>query len=259
MRRRDASRIPILAILVGAALAWAGPASAQAGLLRGHLLDGATRQPVFGAWIALAGVGRGVLSDSTGYFAIPVPASDLYMLEIRQLGYRDLSLTFTAETAAEPLLLQLDPDPVKIQGLEVLVDRFEDRRRGPFGAVDVLTQDDLLRTADGAASDLVRRLVPFARPCDPVNGQDEKMCVNSGGQFEPLSICVDNRQVVESMVELEHLDPRGLYMVEVFRRRGQVRLYTRGFVERVLASGEELPPLSFGCGLVGLPANPIGG
>lgn len=245
--------------LVAFLLAGAVPVAAQTpGLLRGHLLDGETYAPLFGAYVGLEGAGRGVLTDSTGYFALPVARTGQYVLQIRQLGYRDLSMALTAESAEQPLLLQLDPDPVEIEGLQVLVERFQDRRRGPFGAVDVLTQAELLRAADGAASDLVRRMVPFARPCDPVNGQDEKLCVNTGGHLEALSICVDNRLVLESMVELEHLDPRGLYMVEVFRRGGQVRIYTRGYVERLLATGEELPPLSFGCGLVGLPGSPIG-
>ena len=63
-------------------------------------------------------------------------------------------------------------------------------------------------------------------------------------------ICVDGRRVAEGTVELEHLDPRGLYMVEVFPRGGQVRVYTRGYIERLVAARTELSPLSFGCGLV---------
>lgn len=229
------------------------------GLLRGHLLDAETYAPVFGAFVALEGSPRGVLSDSTGFFALPVPRAPQYVVQIRQLGYRDLSMALTAESATGPLLFQLAPDPVEIEGLQVLVERFQDRRRGPFGAVDVISQPELLRAPDGAASDLIRRVVPFARPCDPVNGREEDLCVNAQGRVEPLSICVDNRRVLENMSELEHLDPRGLYMVEVFRRGGQVRIYTRGYIERLLATGEEMPPLSFGCGLVGLPGGPIGG
>lgn len=247
--------VAVLGLLAAAST----PASAQTpGLLRGHLLDSETLAPVFGAYVELEGAGRGVLTDSTGFFALPVGRAQQYTLRVRQLGYRDLSMALTAESAERPLLFQLDPDPVEIEGLQVLVERFQDRRRGPFGAVDILTQADLLRAPDGAASDLVRRMVPFARPCDPVNGQDEKLCVNAGGRFEALTICVDNRLVLESMVELEHLDPRGLYMVEVFRRGGQVRIYTRGYVERLLATGEDMPPLSFGCGVIGLPGAPIG-
>ncbi|GMV06786.1 MAG: hypothetical protein AMXMBFR53_30610 [Gemmatimonadota bacterium] len=245
--------------LLATALAASSAAAQTPWLLRGHLLDAQTRTPVSGAYVALQGVGRGVLSDSTGYFALPVPRSDYFVMDVRQLGYRDLSMTVAAESAAEPLLFQLDPDPVEIEGLEVLVKRFEDRRRGPFGAVDVITAPELLHSPDGAASDLVRRVVPFARPCDPINGREEDLCINAQGRVTPLSICVDNRQVLENMSELEHVDPRGLYMVEVFRRGGQVRIYTRGYIERLLATGEEVPPLSFGCGMVSLPGAPIGG
>lgn len=220
------------------------------GLLRGHLLDTRTLGPVPGAYVSLQGAPRGVLSDSTGYFALPVAISDAYGLQVKQLGYRDLVHTVSREAAEKPLVLQLDADPVEIEGLEVLVEQFQDRRRGPYGFVDVLDQSDLLHAPDGTTSDLVRRMVPFARPC---SRETEDLCVNTQGRLDPLVICVDDRRVAEGTVELEHLDPRGLYMVEIFPRGGQVRVYTRGYIERLVAAGSDLPPLSFGCGLAGMP------
>ncbi|MDP2955355.1 MAG: carboxypeptidase-like regulatory domain-containing protein [Longimicrobiales bacterium] len=242
-----AARAACLALVV----AMPAAASAQTpGLLRGHLLDTRTLGPVPGAYVSLQGTPRGVLSDSTGYFALPVAISDSYALQVKQLGYRDLVHSVRREAAEKPLVLQLDADPVELEGLEVLVEQFQDRRRGPFGFVDILDQSDLLHAADGAASDLVRRMVPFARPC---TRETEDLCVNTQGRLDPLLICVDDRRVAEGTVELEHLDPRGLYMVEIFPRGGQVRVYTRGYIERLVATGAELPPLSFGCGLVGVP------
>jgi hypothetical protein len=230
-----------------------GAVSAQTpGLLRGHVVDLQTLDPVGGAFVSLRSMDRGVLTDSTGYFALPVANSEQYVLHVRQLGYRDRVLTVDEDAARKPLVLQLDPDPVAIEGLTVLAERFRDRRRGPFGAVDVLGREELLRAPDGATSDLIRRIVPFARPCGGEN--DNNLCVNMQGRLEPLVICVDEHRVAEGGVELEHLDPRGLYMVEVFRRGGQVRVYSRGYVERLLASGGELSPLSFGCGMVGVPS-----
>lgn len=223
------------------------------GLIRGQLTDAQTARAVGGAFVGLQGASRGVLSDSTGYFALPVGIAERYVLRVRQLGYRDLVRSLEADEVQGPLALRIVPDPIKLEGLTVLTRRFEDRRRGVFGSVEVLGPDDLLRVPDGASSDLLRRLVPFARPCD---SQTESLCYNAQGRVEPLVVCVDERRMSEVMVELEHLDPRGLYMVEVFRRGGQVRLYSRGFVERLLASGAELPPLSFGCGAVGLPGGP---
>jgi hypothetical protein len=181
--------------------------------------------------------------------------AEAYALKVRQLGYRDLVMTVTAESAQRPFFVQLDPDPVEIEGLRVLVERFEDRRRGPFGAVDVLDQKVLASDPGGTGADFVRRVVPFARPCD---SQTEALCLNQAGQFQPLTVCIDGHRVSEMMAELEHVDPRGLYMVEVFRRTGQVHMYTRGYVERLLDAGSELPPLSFGCGQVGLPGAVIG-
>jgi len=246
-RAASAARIALVALVA----VWPAVASAQTpGLLRGHLLDKSTLGPVHGAYVSLESAGRGVLSDSTGFFSLPVAIADQYVLRVRQLGYRDLVRTVDRAAAARPLVLQLDVDPLKLEGLQVLVERFQDRRRGPFGAVDVLTQADLLRVPDGATSDLVRRIVPFARRC---SAETEDLCVNAQGRIEPLLICVDDRRVAEQTAELEHLDPRGLYLVEVFQRGGQVRVYTRGYVERLLAAGSEPPPLAFGCGITGMP------
>ena len=233
------------------------PALAQgtgAVLLRGQLLDADTKAPVPGAFIGLDAESRGALSDPMGAFMLPVGTADAYVLKVRQLGYRDLVFTVTAESARKPFFLQLDPDPVEIEGLRVLVQRFEDRRRGPFGAVDVLDQRALVEAPGGSGVDLIKREVPFARPCD---SQTEQLCLNQMGRLEPLTICVDGHRVSEMMAELEHVDPRGLYMVEVFRRTGQVHMYSRGYVERLLAAGTDLPPLSFGCGEVGLPGGGV--
>jgi hypothetical protein len=244
---RSAFAAALLSVASGA------PALAQgtgAVLLRGQLLDADTHAPVAGAFIALDQQSMGVLTDSAGAFVLPVGVADAYPIRVRQLGYRELNLTVSAESAQKPFFLQLFPDPVKIEGLKVLVERFEDRRRGPFGTVDVLEQDVLLKAPGGTAVDLIRRELPFLRNCD---SQTEQLCVNQMGQIQPLVVCVDGHRVNEMMAELEHVDPRGLYMVEVFRRAGQVHIYTRGYVDRLLATGAELPPLSFGCGQVGLP------
>jgi hypothetical protein len=219
-------------------------------LIRGQLLDADTKAPVAGAFLALEGEAMGVLSDALGAFMLPVGTADAYSLKVRQLGYRDLAVTITAESAQKPFFLQLYPDPVEIEGLKVLVQRFEDRRRGPFGAVDVLDQKDLVDAPGGTGVDFIKRVVPFARPCD---SQTEDLCLNQMGRIEPLTVCIDGHRVSEMMAELEHVDPRSLYMVEVFRRTGQVHMYSRGYVERLLEAGAELPPLSFGCGQVGLP------
>jgi len=58
--------------------------------------------------------------------------------------------------------------------------------------------------------------------------------------------------------ELEAVDPRALYMVEAYPRVGQVRFYTRGYVARLLAAGQDLPPLSFTCLGPGMPIGGIG-
>ncbi|MFQ5537463.1 MAG: hypothetical protein ACE5GJ_08430 [Gemmatimonadota bacterium] len=131
--------------------------------------------------------------------------------------------------------VKLRPNPLALQGLEVLVDRFERRRRFYAGPVRVLDQRRLLRSSYATSLDLLRAQIPFARPCifDPT-----ALCYRRRGQEQVMSVCIDDVPVWGGTLDLE-----------IYDRGREVRLYTRGFVEDHLRSGRRLQLLSWGCGL----------
>ena len=108
------------------------------------------------------------------------------------------------------------------------------------GPVGYLPQDDALH---GALT--VPRELASADLCSP---QTDSLCVSSQGRRTPVSICMDGRAISRASPALEVLDPRGLCLVEAYSRVGRVAMYSRGYVARLIETGQQRPPFSFGCG-----------
>lgn len=214
-------------------------------LLRGQILDASSLSPVPGAFIGPVDSGKGVLTDSLGLFGMRVYPADEYALRVAALGYYDLEMTVTANSAQQPFRLMLSPDPVQLEGLNVLVERLADRRRGVFGVATVLDQAQLQRGEYTSFYDMTLRIVPSARTCSP---DADSLCFNNKGHFEPVQVCIDGHRAMGQGVELDVLDPRRFYMVEAYPLAGQIWVYSWGYVARLAANHQELPPLSFGCG-----------
>ena len=219
-------------------------------VLRGQVADAESQRAVAGAFVVQLGTERGVLTDSLGRFSITLIPELQHAIRVSQLGYRDLQARIPPWGRGGMLNVRLVPDPIVLEGLQVLAERLADRRRGPFGVADLLFQDELLRGPDGSAYELVRRILPFAWPCNPE--QTEALCMGGhteAGRPRRVTVCVDDHAVTPDLAEtiLSSLDPRALYLVEGYRRVGQVRMYTRGYVQRLAAEGTGLPPLAMGC------------
>jgi hypothetical protein len=191
----------------------------------------------------------GVLSDSLGGFLLAIEAAPTHTVRVTQLGYSELHIELAAEAVSTPVTLRLSPDPLEIEGLTVLAERLEERRRGPFGVAQVLDRTQLLEAPGGSGYDLVLRTMPFVERCGPAT---EALCLAGrtmmGGRRQ-VQVCVDDNKVRPELMEtaLAGVDPRSLYMVEVYSRAGEVRMYTPGYIKRLIAVGGSLSPLSFGC------------
>jgi hypothetical protein len=224
-------------------------------LLRGQIVDANTLMPIAGAFVAPAESKQGVLTDSLGLFAMRVYRADEYKLRVNQLGYHDLEMSVAASSADRPFRFMLMPNPIELQGLTVLADKLADRRRGIYGVATILDEKELLKGTYTSFYEMTQRLIPSAAVCPPTVGggtaevpmQGNELCFNHQGHTEPVAVCIDEHKAMGEGAELDILDPRGYYLVEAYPRVGQVRVYSRGYVARLAANGETLPPLSFGC------------
>mgnify|MGYP004108025775 CR=1 FL=1 len=234
-------------VLFGSALdteAQDDPTGQDRVLLRGRVIDEQTRSPIEGAIVMPIGSLSGYMTDSLGLWVLEVDPSRFgYPISVEQLGYSHVEATLAPTAPEEFTTVKLPPNPVALEGLQVLVDRFERRRRFSYGSVRVLDQARLLRSG-GSAYDLVRREVPFARPCP---ADSNKLCAMRRGRRITVSLCIDEVPAWGGAAELDTYDPSELYLVEIYGRGQQVRVYTRWFVEQAMRRGRTLQPLVWGC------------
>jgi len=237
-------------ILLLLCLFLASAAAAQGtALIRGRVLEAGSMAPISAVFVFQEGAKSASLSDSLGYFSLAVEPKAQITLRASQLGYDELAIKLAREAFDIPQILVLTPNPIELEGLTVLVDRLAARRSGAYGVAEVLGRAELLRAPGGTGYDLVLRTLPFAAPCSI---EDETLCLGGAtnmGEPRQVKICVDDREVpvFATQSALTGIDPRGLFMVEVFSRAGEVRMYTPGYMKRLAENGQTLPPLSFGC------------
>jgi len=212
--------------------------------IRGRVLDGVTRTPVAGAFVSRSYSDTGVLTDSLGLFTLELLTDFSYPITVENLGYRTLDVVLNPTAPEEFTTVLLPPDPLAIQGLSVLVDRFARRRRTYVGPVRVVDHDRLLNGPSQSALELVTRSVPFGRPC---RTSFDELCTVRRGREQVVQICIDERPAFAGARELESYDAKELYMVEVYGWGSEIRVYSRWYVDRMLSGGRTLKPLSFGC------------
>lgn len=219
-------------------------------VVQGKVLDAMTFMPVGGAFVAQMDSDRGVLTDSLGVFTLQMDPRFGTRIRIWQLGYRDVQADAAGAGPGRLLTVALAPDPVQLDGLTVLAERLQERRRGPFGIGDILDREDLVQVPDGSAYDLVVRQFPFARPCDPQATEALCMGMSRGmGDMRRVKVCIDGTLVPPDYTEtmLSTMDPRTFYLAEFYSRQGEIRLYTPQYMETLLELGADLPPLTFEC------------
>jgi hypothetical protein len=112
--------------------------------LYGRVLDAATGLPVFGALVRPTGNRPASATDTAGAWVLEVPEAEEYVIALVQLGYRTALLTLPTKAPREFTTVLLGADPIELEGLEVLVDRFEERRGFCMGSVKVLDQQRLV-------------------------------------------------------------------------------------------------------------------
>jgi hypothetical protein len=223
--------------------------SQDTSVIRGTVVDAQTLEPIPHAFVGLLGSQSGVLADSVGTFSIVLDPSPTYRLRVSQIGYSDYQFEITRDQAVSEVILPLPPNPLEIEGLTVLADRLANRRVGPYGVADVLDRVQLINSTEESGYHFLLRVLPFVERCGP---ESDALCLmgrTAMGEKRQVQVCLDDRRVPGDYLEsmLAGVDPRGLYLVEVFDRAGEVRMYSPGYIKRLVKEGGSLPPLSFGC------------
>lgn len=212
--------------------------------LLGRVIDSDTGTPLLGAFVHLQGEAWGVITDDDGRFRLPRLPNGLLSVMVEQLGYVELVQTVQFEDGGASLFFALTPDPILLEGIEVVMDRFERRRRAYAHASQLLDREELVNSSAFDLLDLIQSrslLNPIACPASEI----EWTCAMVRGQIRPLSVYVDEFPFWGGFDFLSMVQPHELHMVEIYYSRGQVRVYTEAYMERIGRRPIAVMPLSW--------------
>lgn len=224
--------VSLMAFFLGAPCLDAQQTSEISGIrLVGQVVDANTGTPLLGAFVHLQGDLRGVLSDKDGTFVLTGVPKGIRSVAAEQLGYAHLVQTIQVGEENENLVLAMTPDPILLEGIEVVMDRFERRRRATAVSSRVFERDDLLNSPAIDALEFIEKRSFFRTfPCRGTHS--ESQCALVRGRVGPVSVYVDEMPFLDGLAYLRMLQPYELHRVEVYGGGRHIRVYTEGFLER---------------------------
>lgn len=250
-------RMPFaLAVLL--ALGIAPALAAQRAVLHGRIVDAQSGAALTGVLVQVTPDGRSAATDQTGAFRLRLRAGRDHMLTLSRLGYLEQNVVVSAlaEGDSEPMTFAMTPEPLVLERVEVLVDRFEARRHSVPMSSYVLGRERLVRYGGGDLVQFVRsgamltttscegvslsRLVTWAS--SPVTGS---YCIHYRGGVVAPTVYVDDRRAFAGLDELHGYSPLDVHHVEIYQRGTMIRVYTLGYVERLARSNRRLPGMDW--------------
>lgn len=207
--------------------------------LVGTVLDEAG-EPLVGAFVSFEGSEWGSLTNRSGRFELPSVTPGEVTLEAELLGYETLQWTATVRAGA-PVTLTLSPRPILLEGLTVVTNRFESRRKAAGFSVRAFDRDDLATSMAPDILEFVATRAALSRVS--CRGTWTTECFMVRGRAVAPSVWIDEAPVVGGMDYLRTFRPHELYMVEVYAGGRQIRAYTPRFMER--AARIRLNPIAY--------------
>lgn len=202
----------------------------------GQVVDAATEAPLDVVRVAAEVSARPVLTTSDGRFLLCEVRAGTIAITADRLGYETLTVDVVAGLASDPIRLRLQPSPILLEGLEIVMDRFKSRHLAVATVVRTYDETAFASSGHWSAGDFVAsRSGIFTTPC----GFDR--CVYYRGTLVRPSVYLDERPLPGGWAQFESLPTSHLYMIEVYRRGTHVRAYSQAFMER--AAKTRLAPL----------------
>jgi hypothetical protein len=196
--------------------------------LLGTVVDARTGTPLVGAFVRVEGDEWGTLSGADGSFALPRIEVGRTSLVVEQLGYRTLQQSVEVKEPREAVALSVEPDSTLLEGINLVLDRFEQRRNSAATTSWVFNREDLVTTVGVSALGFLKARAPINLiPCSL--GTE---CAVFKGRVTPVTVYVDEMQFLGGMDYLSSHQPYDLQRIEVFAGGRQIRVYTEGYLKR---------------------------
>jgi hypothetical protein len=187
----------------------------------GTLVDGATGDPIEGAWVALLHDERPVetvLTDAKGAFSLRLPSEGPYSLRADRMGYETVVTPPLFGEQSVGLEIRLHPRAVELRAIEVTAARPVERR-GFEARVErdrgghYITRDDIDELDAQHTSDLLRGVPGVRLEADPI-GSGQRVTFGQG--CDP-AIVLDGAHGRTGASVDELIDPSKLRGIEVYR------------------------------------------
>jgi hypothetical protein len=211
--------------------------------LVGVVVDLRTGEAVTGAYVEVSPRDRETYTDRDGRFKIGGLQEGRYAIRVEQLGYESGTLRHELVVGGGPARIELVPDPVMLEEIEVINNRLARRRNSAPYSVRAFDATQLATSSAFDALDFVRMHL-FTAPCPSFSFGNT--CVRRRGRAVSPRVYVDDAPFLGGLDVLMSYPMSELYLIEVLDSGSQVRIYTKWFASRV-AEGKAriLPYYSF--------------
>jgi hypothetical protein len=240
--------LPVLVALFPAAptAAQDAPADTVVVTLVGEVRDAVTDAPLADASVTIPALGRSVATDRNGFFRFDSIPAGTWTFRTEHLGYAPNDEPSTIGPG-QRLLVRLQPRPIELGGLYATIySRLRDRRGRAPGRVIAWDREELAEAIQPDVGRFVqtRGMVQWAR-CGGEWEGDLPNCVMRRGSARRLEVWVDEAPLLGALgtSTLWARDPRDLWAVEFLPDCGELRIYTKRFMEAVREGRTRLRPM----------------
>lgn len=109
-------------------------------ILTGTIIDKATGDPIIGSQVTIPKLQLGVLTDSIGYFELPVPDNKILQIEIQYLGYDTQSylVAFSPYGSTKSIEASLGIASLRLEGITITSNRSNERLISTVAGIESL-------------------------------------------------------------------------------------------------------------------------
>jgi hypothetical protein len=208
----------------------------------GTVIDSGTGRPLPYAMIAAEAGALPTLTDSTGVFRLAGLPPGIHNLTASQLGYSRLTLPVVVGAGMEPIEFKLFPDPIALEGISVMGDRFRGRRNALPIASQAYNQDRLRISPALNLMDFLETDAKLSAAVCPGRTQS-RGCFNRRGQVVVPAVFLDEAPLIGGVAQLEGYPVNAFYLIEVIGNGLMIRAYTQGFMDQMSKNPRALEPI----------------
>ena len=219
--------------------------------LTGVVYDVVTGTAIPTAAVSLRNSRQSALTDPGGIFQLEDVDTGPQLLVVTQFGYQKLVLAMTLTPDWEGMIeVALTPRPIMLPGVTATVEnitemeaRLRFRRRAAALSTWAYDRTELFRSMSGTPLDFLNRRTLVRVVTCPAGIMSSRCVYRRGRAVEPW-VYVDEALAWGGLDELESYAVSDIYLMEVYSRGTEIRIYTNQFMERMARKPIMLIPLN---------------